>query len=473
MSLVHKFKQGGYYYVIDVNSGSFHEVDELVYDMITNNEKLDSLEVLLEKLSNKYSVEDIKEVYEELDSLVKDGDLYSEDLYEEIAMKQDDSQTMFKAVCLNIIHDCNLRCKYCFADEGEYNQGCRKPMSFEVAKKAIDFVIENSGTRRNIEIDLFGGEPMMVYPTIQQIVEYGHAQGPKHNKNIRFTMTTNATLLNEEKMEYLNKHMGNIILSIDGRPEVNDKVRIRIDGSGSYNRILPNIKSMVARRDDDKLYYARGTFTRENTDFYNDVMHLVNEGFDEVSVEPVVLPHEHPLSLRKQDLPEIFDQYDKLYDELLRRRKEMDNPFKFYHFNIDLNGGPCVYKRISGCGAGHEYVAITPDEEIYPCHQFVGKEEFKLGTLDTGIIKKDMSNEFKAAHIYNKPKCKKCWARFYCSGGCQANNHAFNGDILDPYEVGCAMQMKRIECAIALKARTDQDCEEYVESLKNKKALVK
>ncbi|MGL5575344.1 MAG: thioether cross-link-forming SCIFF peptide maturase [Sarcina sp.] len=472
MSLVHKFKQDDYYYVIDVNSGSIHEVDELVYDMIIDDDKLASFDEIVKKIGDKYKVEDLKEVYEELEFLVKDGDLYSEDLYEEIAMT-DDSESFFKAVCLNIVHDCNLRCKYCFADEGEYNQGCRKPMSFEVAKKAIDFVIANSGNRRNIEIDLFGGEPMMVYPTIQKIVEYGHQEGPKHKKNIRFTMTTNATLLNEEKMEYLNKHMGNIILSIDGRPEVNDKVRIRIDGSGSYKRILPNIKAMVARRDEDKLYYARGTFTRENTDFYEDVMHLVNEGFDEVSVEPVVLPDEHPLSLRKEDLPQIFEQYDKLYSEILRRRKEMDNPFKFYHFNIDLNGGPCVYKRISGCGAGHEYVAITPDEEIYPCHQFVGKPEFVLGTLDTGIVKKDMSDDFKTAHIYNKPKCKKCWARFYCSGGCQSNNHAFNGDILEPYEIGCAMQKKRIESAIALKARTDQDCPEYIESLKNKKALTK
>ncbi|MGL4761644.1 MAG: thioether cross-link-forming SCIFF peptide maturase [Sarcina sp.] len=472
MSLVHKFKQEDYYYVIDVNSGSIHEVDELVYDMIIDNDKLASLEEIVAKLGNKYKEEDLKEVYEELEYLVKDGDLYSEDLYEEIAMT-DDSESFFKAVCLNIVHDCNLRCKYCFADEGEYNQGCRKPMSFEVAKKAIDFVIANSGNRRNIEVDLFGGEPMMVYPTIQKIVEYGHEVGPKHKKNIRFTMTTNATLLNEEKMEYLNKHMGNIILSIDGRPEVNDKVRIRIDGSGSYKRILPNIKAMVSRRDEDKLYYARGTFTRENTDFYEDVMHLVGEGFDEVSVEPVVLPDEHPLSLRKEDLPEIFTQYDKLYTEILRRRMEMDNPFKFYHFNIDLNGGPCVYKRISGCGAGHEYVAITPDEEIYPCHQFVGKPEYVLGTLDTGIVEKEKSNDLKVAHIYNKPKCKKCWARFYCSGGCQANNYAFNGDILDPYETGCAMQKKRIECAIALKARTDQDCTEYVQSLKDKKALTK
>ena len=455
MALIHKFKQGGYSYIVDVNSGSFHEVDELIYDMIQNTERLDSLDSIIARLGDKYSKEDLAEAYEDLEYLVKEGDLYSEDLYEEIAMK-DDSESFIKAVCLNIVHDCNLRCKYCFADEGEY-KGCRKPMSFEVAKKALHFVVENSGNRKNIEVDLFGGEPMMVYETVKEIVEYGNELSAKTGKNIRFTMTTNATLLNEEKMEFLNKNMGNIILSIDGRPEVNDKVRIRIDGSGSYKRILPNIKSMVARRDKDKLYYARGTFTRENTDFYNDVMHLVNEGFDEVSIEPVVLPEEHPLSIRREDLPTIFEQYDKIYEELLRRRVEKDNPFKFYHFNIDLNGGPCVYKRISGCGAGHEYVAITPDEEIYPCHQFVGDKDFILGTLDEGIKKPEMSNEFKTAHIYNKPKCRKCWARFYCSGGCQANNFHFNDDIHSPYEIGCEMQKKRIECAIALKARTDQD----------------
>lgn len=454
MALIHKFEQGGFKYIIDVNSGSFHEVDELIYDMITDVNKLDSLENIKKSLEGKYSVAELEEAYAELKTLADEGDLYSEDLYEEVAMN-DKSDSFVKALCLNVVHDCNLRCKYCFADEGEYNQGCRKPMSFETAKKAIDFVIANSTNRRNIEVDLFGGEPMMVYPTIKQIVDYGLEEGPKYGKNIRFTMTTNATLLNEEKMEYLNKNMGNIILSIDGRPEINDKVRIRIDGSGSYKRILPNIKQMVEKRDADKRYYARGTFTRENTDFFKDIMHLVNEGFNEVSIEPVVLPDEHALSIRKEDLPVIFEQYDMLYDEMLRRRQENDNPFTFYHFNIDLNGGPCVYKRIAGCGAGHEYIAVTPDEEIYPCHQFVGKPEFKLGTLDEGITKPALSNSLKVAHIYNKPKCRECWARFYCSGGCQANNFSFNGDIHVPYETGCEMQKKRIECAIALKAQTD------------------
>lgn len=292
----------------------------------------------------------------------------------------------------------------------------------------------------------------MAFENIKQIVDYGKELEKKHNKNIRFTMTTNCTLLNNEIMEYLNENMVNIVLSIDGRKEVNDRVRIGANGEGSYERILPKIKEMVAKRDADKLHYVRGTFTRENTDFFNDVMHLVDLGFKEISVEPVVLPDEHPLSLREEDINTIFQQYDKLYDEMLKRYKE-GNEFKFYHFNINLDGGPCVYKRISGCGAGHEYVAVTPTGDVYPCHQFVGNEDFKLGTIYEGKMNADIAKKFHKAHIYNKPKCRECWARFYCSGGCQANNYNFNGDIHKPYELGCTMQKKRIECAIALKTQ--------------------
>lgn len=453
MSLIHKFIQDGEYYAIDVNSGSLHVIDELIYDMLDNENKLSTQEELVSKLQNKYSKEDIEEAYADLLQLVEDGDLYSKDLYEEIAMK-DDSDSYIKALCLNVVHDCNLKCKYCFADEGEYKSGCRKPMSAEIGKKAIDYVLRNSGGIKNLEVDLFGGEPLLVFDTIKEIIDYAKQEDVKFNKNIRFTMTTNATLLTDEIIEYIDKNMGNIILSIDGRKEVNDNVRIRFDGSGSYDRILPNIKKMVEKRDPSKQYYARGTFTRNNTDFFNDVMALANEGFKEISIEPVVLPDDHELSLRREDLPRIFNEYDKLYKEMVRRHKEGDDKFKFYHFNIDLNGGPCVYKRIAGCGAGHEYVAITPDGDIYPCHQFVGNEEFLLGNIQDGIKNKDLSKEFKVAHIYNKPKCRECWARFYCSGGCQANNFNFNGDIHVPYEVGCEMQKKRIECAIALKAQT-------------------
>lgn len=451
MADIHKFKQGEDYYIIDINSGAVHIVDELVYDLL-EDEGLRGLDELLMEFKDKYSEETIKEAYNEIEELVKEGILYSKDLYEGIALASDNSESFVKALCLNIVHDCNLRCKYCFADEGEY-KGCRKMMSAEVGEKSIDFVIEKSGPRKNIEIDLFGGEPLMAFNTIKEIVEYAKEQEKIHNKNIRFTMTTNATLLNDEIMDYLDKNMGNIVLSIDGRKEVNDKVRVRADGSGSFDAILPRIKKMVEVRDKSKQYYARGTFTRENTDFFEDVKFLAEEGFDEISVEPVVLPEEHPLSLREEDLPTIFEQYDKLYEEMVRRHKE-GNEFKFYHFNIDLQGGPCVYKRISGCGAGHEYVAITPDGDIYPCHQFVGNEDFKIGSIyDNKGLNKEIESKFKTAHIYNKPECKKCWARFYCSGGCQANNYNFNGDMNIPYGLGCKMQKKRIECAIALKSK--------------------
>lgn len=452
MALIHKFIQDGEFYILDVNSGSVHIVDELVYDLLDDN-VLKSKEELLQEIKDKYTLEEIDEVYSEINELIKEGCLYSEDYYEEIALKSQDSKDFIKALCLNVTHDCNLRCKYCFADEGKYH-GTRKVMSAEVGKKAIDFVIAHSGPRKNIEVDLFGGEPLIALKEIKEIIAYAREQEKLHNKTIRFTMTTNATLLNGEIMEYMDKEMGNIILSIDGRKSVNDNTRIRVDGTGTYENILPKIEKMVDMRDKSKSYYVRGTFTRDNTDFYQDIKHFADLGFKEISIEPVVLPDEHPLSLRKEDLPTILENYDMLYKDMLQRQRE-GNEFKFYHFNVDLQGGPCVYKRISGCGAGHEYIAVTPDGEIYPCHQFVGNEDFKIGTIfdEDEKINWNIGKEFKSAHIYNKPICKECWARFYCSGGCQANNFNFNGDMHTPYEVGCQMQKKRIECAIALKAK--------------------
>lgn len=453
MALIHKFQVEDSIYVVDVNSGSLHVVDNLIYDMLDEN-KFEDLDTLKKKLKNKYKEEDIVEAYDEINELIEDGSLYSKDLYEDIA-KSDDGPHYVKALCLNVVHDCNLRCKYCFADEGEY-KGKRQVMSAEVGKKAIDWVIEASGPRKNIEVDLFGGEPLMVFDTIKEIVDYARLREVATGKNIRFTMTTNATLLNDENMAYLDKNMGNLVLSIDGRKEVNDKVRIRFDGKGSFEQILPKIKKMVEKRDKSKQYYVRGTFTRENLDFFNDYKFLKDEGFDEISIEPVVLPDEHELSLRKEDVEKINEQYDLLYKDMLQNHKDGKN-VKFYHFNIDLNGGPCVYKRISGCGSGFEYVAITPEGEIYPCHQFVGNKDFLMGTLDTGIVNPKMQDTFKEANIYNKPVCKECWARFYCSGGCQANNYNFNGDIHKPYEIGCELQKKRIEMAIALKAQKMQE----------------
>ena len=449
MSLIHKFEQGGNYFILDVNTGAVHVVDELVYDILDDS-SLKSKEEVLTNLKGKYEESVIGEAYDEVEELVKEGILYSGDQYEEIAHGSMDDRDYIKAVCLNIIHGCNLRCKYCFADEGEYH-GHKGVMDIDTAKKAIDYVVKRSGPRRNIEIDLFGGEPTMIMDTIKEIIAYAREHEKEWKKNIRFTMTTNATLLNDEMMEFMDKEMGNIILSLDGRKEVNDNVRIKVDGSGSYDDILPNIKKMIDKRTEGKMYFVRGTFTRANTDFYEDVKAMVNEGFREISIEPVVLENGHPLALREEDLPTIFDNYDKLYEEMRRRKVEGDE-FKFYHFNIDLQGGPCVYKRISGCGAGFEYVAITPQGEVYPCHQFVGKEEYKLGSIWDDTYDAELGKKFKKAHIYNKPKCKDCWARFYCSGGCQANNVNFNGDMNIPYEIGCKMQKKRIECAIALKA---------------------
>ena len=449
MALIHKFKQGDNFFVLDVNTGAVHIVDELVYDLVDDN-KLRDKEELIKEFGAKYGEETISEAYEELLELIDEDILYSRDQYEDIAHSSMDDRDYIKAVCLNIIHGCNLRCKYCFADEGEYN-GHKGVMSVETAKKAIDYVVKRSGPRRNIEIDLFGGEPTMIMDKVKEIIAYARENEKAWNKNIRFTMTTNATLLTEEMMDFMDKEMGNIILSLDGRKEVNDNVRIKVDGSGSYDDILPNIKRMIEKRDKSKHYYVRGTFTGANTDFYEDVKAMVNEGFREISIEPVVLEKGHFLELKEEHLPEIFENYDKLYNEMARRKKEGDE-FNFYHFNIDLNGGPCVYKRISGCGAGFEYVAITPQGEVYPCHQFVGKEEFKLGSIYDDTYDAELGKKFKKAHIYNKPKCRECWARFYCSGGCQANNFAFNGDMNIPYEIGCKMQKKRIECAIALKA---------------------
>ena len=445
MSLVHKFKQGENYFVLDVNTGSVHIVDELVYDLI-DDDSLRPKEALIAEFGDKYKADIISEAYDEIKTLIDEEILYTEDPYEEIAHSSMDDRDYIKAVCLNIIHACNLRCKYCFADEGEYH-GHKGVMSVETAKKAIDYVVKRSGPRKNIEIDLFGGEPTLIMDEIKEIIAYARENEKAWNKNIRFTITTNATLLDDEMMEYMDENFENIILSLDGRKEVNDKVRIKPNGSGCYDDILPKIKKMVEKRDKNKAHTVR-----ENLDFYEDVKMMVEEGFKQISIEPVVLEDGHPLSLREEDLPTIFESYDKLYEDLSRRQKNGEE-LNFYHFNINLNGGPCVYKRISGCGAGFEYVAITPQGDVYPCHQFVGKEEYKLGSIYDDSYDAELGKKFKMSHIYNKPKCKNCWARFYCSGGCQANNIAFNGDMKIPYEVGCKMQQKRIECAIALKAQ--------------------
>lgn len=447
MAIVHKFEQNNIKMLFDANSGAFHIVDDLIYEITDYYKKLTDEEILF-KLQGKYDTTEIKEAISELKELESKGLLYAEDPYEKIALEKNDGNSYIKAMCLNIAHDCNLRCKYCFASEGGYN-GRRELMSKDVGKSAIDFVIEKSGPRKNIEIDLFGGEPLMNFDAIKSIVDYGIEQGKRNNKVIRFTMTTNATLLNDEIMDYIDKNMGNIVLSIDGRKAVNDAVRVRADGKGSYDDILPKIKKMVNMRKKEKQYYVRGTFTSQNLDFYNDVIALADSGFNEISIEPVVLPPEDKLSLKEEHLGIIFEQYEKIAGEIIKRGNQ---GFKFYHFAVDLDGGPCIYKRVSGCGAGFEYIAVTPQGDIYPCHQFVGNENYKMGTVYEKDINIDIANQFRNAHIYNKHKCRDCWAKFYCSGGCQANNYNFNGSILEPYDLGCKLQKKRLECALMIKA---------------------
>ena len=444
--MIHQYKNNGYNIVMDVCSGAIHVVDDVTYDVIALYEEK-SLEEIENELS--YSKEDIEEAYKEVTSLKEEGLLFTEDIYEDYIKEVKSRKTVVKALCLHIAHDCNLACRYCFAEEGEY-KGHRELMSAKVGKAALDFLVANSGNRHNLEVDFFGGEPTMNFGVVKEVVEYGRSLEEKHNKHFRFTLTTNGVLLNDEIMEFANKEMDNVVLSVDGRKEIHDYMRPTRNGKPSYDLIMPKFIRFAESRHQQK-YYVRGTFTGANTDFYEDVKAMVNEGFREISIEPVVLEKGHFLELKEEHLPEIFENYDKLYNEMVRRKKEGDE-FNFYHFNIDLNGGPCVYKRISGCGAGFEYVAITPQGEVYPCHQFVGKEEFKLGDIYDDTYDAELGKKFKKAHIYNKPKCRECWARFYCSGGCQSNNFAFNGDMNIPYEIGCKMQKKRIECAIALKA---------------------
>jgi uncharacterized protein len=400
-------------------------------------------------LNGRYKEEDIKEAYEEITELKEAGSLFTEDIYENYIDSFKNRQPVVKALCLHIAHDCNLACQYCFAEEGEYH-GRRALMSFEVGKKALDFLVANSGSRRNLEVDFFGGEPLMNWEVVKQLVEYGRSIEEANNKKFRFTLTTNGVLLNDEILDFVNKEMGNIVLSTDGRKEVHDRMRPFRNGKGSYDLIMPKFKKAAESRNQTN-YYVRGTFTHYNLDFSKDVLSLADEGFKQISVEPVVASPEDAYALRTEDLPQIFEEYDKLAVEMIKREKE-GRGFNFFHFMIDLTGGPCVYKRLSGCGSGTEYLAVTPWGDLYPCHQFVGNEDFLLGNVDDGIVKKNICEEFKQCNVYSKPKCKDCFAKLFCSGGCAANSYNFHGNINDSYEVGCEMERKRVECAIMIKA---------------------
>lgn len=456
--MIHKYKLNGYNIVLDVHSGGVHIVDELTYDMLDNIAPPFADECpgnVIEKLSRFYDREEIISCYEEVKELYNEKILFSEDDYEKFAKYSVASP--IKAMCLLVTMDCNLRCEYCFASQGDYAMG-RKVMSFETGKKALDFLLENSGDRENLEVDFFGGEPLMNWDVVKKLVEYGRSKEAEYHKHFRFTVTTNGLLLDEEKMDFINKEMSNVVLSIDGRKEVNDRVRKRVDGSGCYDRIIPKFKELAEKRNYEN-YYVRGTFTKYNLDFSGDVFHLYDLGFDQISVEPVVCDHDEKYAITERDLPAVFSEYERLAQLMLVNEKRGKH-FNFFHFMLDLDQGPCAIKRLRGCGSGNEYVAITSDGDIYPCHQFVGIPEYLMGNIHTGEFNTDIKKDFAAAHIYNKEDCRKCWAKFYCSGGCNANNYIYTGNILTAHKLSCEIEKKRLECAIMIKAAQAEAAEE-------------
>ncbi len=455
--MIHRYKNNGYNIVLDVNSGSVHVVDELVYDIIGLLDQGKQENEIQEELKNTYKEDDIRTACKEIQELKDAGMLFTEDIYRNAIEHFKERETVVKALCLHIAHDCNLACRYCFAEEGEYH-GRRAMMSYEVGKQALDFLIANYGNRKNLEVDFFGGEPLMNWDVVKKLVEYGREQEKLHNKNFRFTLTTNGVLLNDEIMEFANKEMANVVLSIDGRKEVHDFMRPFRKGAGSYDLVVPKFQKFAESRG-EKSYYARGTFTRHNLDFAEDVLHLADLGFDQISVEPVVADEKEEYALQWEDVPKICEEYDKLAKEMIKRKKE-GRGFNFFHFMIDLTGGPCVYKRLSGCGSGTEYLAVTPWGDLYPCHQFVGEEKFLMGNVWDGVKRTDICKEFKDCNVYAKEKCQNCFAKFYCSGGCAANSYNFHGAINDVYELGCELQRKRVECAIMLKAAEAAEAEE-------------
>ena len=463
--MIHQYQNNGYNIVLDVNSGAVHVVDQEAYDVIEVLNRMnedhtvetlkspETAEALKKELGEKYSEKDLLDILEAVTELTEQGRLFTKDIYEGFIDVVKQRKTVVKALCLHIAHDCNLACKYCFAEEGEYH-GRRALMSYEVGKKALDFLIANSGTRRNLEVDFFGGEPLMNWQVVKDLVAYGREQEKLHDKHFRFTVTTNGVLLNDDIQEFINKEMDNVVISLDGRKEVNDRMRPFRNGKGSYDLIVPKFQKFAKSRA-GKDYYVRGTFTRNNLDFSEDVKHFADLGFDQMSIEPVVGAEDEPYAIRKEDLPKIMEEYDKLAVEMIRRHKSGED-FNFFHFMIDLEGGPCVAKRLSGCGSGTEYLAVTPWGDFYPCHQFVGNEKFLLGNVDEGILNTDIRDEFKCCNVYAKEKCRKCFARFYCSGGCAANAYNFSGDICGAYDIGCELQKKRIECAIMIKAAEEE-----------------
>ena len=449
--MIHQYQLGGYNIVLDVCSGSVHVVDEVAYDIISIYEKTEK-DTVLSEINAKYAdreditPEDIEECYEQITDLKNRGKLFAPDTFEPMAgALKEKTAGVVKALCLHIAHTCNLNCSYCFASQGKYH-GDRAVMSFEVGKQALDFLIANSGTRRNLEVDFFGGEPLMNFDVVKQLVAYARSIEKVHNKNFRFTLTTNGVLIDDDVIDFANREMSNVVLSLDGRKEIHDRFRVDYAGNGSWERIVPKFQKLVEARG-GKDYYMRGTFTHANPDFLKDIQQMLDLGFTELSMEPVVCAAGDPSELTEEDLPIVMEQYEKLA-ELMLERDRAGKPFTFYHYMIDLTGGPCIYKRISGCGSGTEYMAVTPWGDLYPCHQFVGEEKFKLGDVYSGVTNTETQCEFAACNVYARPDCRDCWARLYCSGGCAANAYHATGSVTGIYEYGCKLFRKRMECAI-------------------------
>ena len=451
--MVHQYKLNGYNIVLDTCSGSVHTVDEVAYDIVSLYKECDE-EAIVTEILKKYADmpdvtrDEVLECIEDIKALEADGKLFTKDEFENLAIDYKNNSRVIKAMCLHVAHTCNLNCSYCFASQGKY-QGDRALMSFETGKQAFDFLIANSGTRRNLEVDFFGGEPLMDWEVVKQLVEYARSIEKEKGKNFRFTLTTNGMLIDDEVIDFLNKEMSNVVLSLDGRREVNDHFRKDYGGRGSYDTIVPKFKKLVAARG-GKDYYMRGTFTHNNVDFTNDIFHMADLGFTELSMEPVVCPPNDPYALNEEDLPKLFEQYEILAKEMIKRKKA-GNGFTFYHYMLDLTNGPCIYKRITGCGSGTEYMAVTPWGDLYPCHQFVGDEKYLLGNIWDGVTNTAVQDEFRSCNAYARRECKDCWAKLYCSGGCAANSYHATGSIGGVYEYGCELFKKRIECAVMMK----------------------
>lgn len=448
--MIHQYKLNGYNIVLDVYSGSVHAVDEVAYDVIALYENT-SEEKIVRQITEKYpdvTSDDVRECLDDVKTLKEQGKLFAPDVYADKAFDFKKRSTVVKALCLHVAHTCNLNCEYCFASQGKYH-GDRALMSFEVGKQALDFLVANSGTRRNLEVDFFGGEPLMNWDVVKQLVAYARSIEQEKQKNFRFTLTTNGVLVDDEVIDFANREMHNVVMSLDGRKEVHDRLRKNYAGQGSYDLIVPKFQEF-ARRRGDKDYYVRGTYTHNNVDFTNDIFHMADLGFTELSMEPVVCAPGEPYALTQEDMPKLMEQYEILAKEMIRRR-EAGKPFTFYHYMVDLTHGPCIYKRISGCGSGTEYMAVTPWGDLYPCHQFVGDEKYCMGNVWDGVTRPELRDEFKLCNVYARPDCKECWARLYCSGGCAANAYHATGSIRGVYEYGCELFRKRMECAIMLK----------------------